>query len=248
MKKYILALGLSLCATVSVMAQETLVSIDNETLEQTRYPIFSWGPEIGLQLSNWRAFDNGGEFSGAIKPGLRAGLVADLALTDVVSLQSGVLFSRKAYIADETLNRTIARVRYVDRNYSYLAINYFEIPLTLQYKFSAAGINGLFAGAGFYTAIAFGGDVETRTRRYKENTGVLVEASNIERDLLAGRDRGDDVTSLDIGLNLNAGYYITGNTFVRAHTGIGLKNLAARANTMNALRNFSFGLTVGYLF
>jgi hypothetical protein len=248
MKKYILALGLGLCAAAGAMAQGTLISIDNETLEQTRYPIFTFGPEIGLQMSNWSAFDNGGEFSGAVKPGLRAGVVADLALNDVVSLQSGVLFSRKAYITDQQLNRVISRIHYVDQSHSYLTINYFEIPLTLQYKFDVGPVKGLFAGMGFYTGIAFGGDVETRMRRYKENTGVLVEASTIERDLLVGRERGDDVTSLDIGLNVNAGYMVTDKTFVRAHTGIGLKNLAARANSMNALRNFSFGLTVGYLF
>ncbi|RYD55311.1 MAG: PorT family protein [Sphingobacteriales bacterium] len=250
MKKFILALGLGLCAAVGASAQgTTLVSIDNETgIQKARYPIFTFGPEAGVQLSNFRAIDNGEEFQIPVRPAIRAGIVADLALTDVVSLQSGALFSRKAYLADQTSVKTISRVRYREETQSYFTVNYLEIPLTLQYKFAVGNVSGLFAGAGLYGAVAFGGDIRSRTRRYAEGTGALVSAENARRDVLVGRDRGDDIASTDLGLNVNAGYFINEVTFVRAHSAIGLKNLSARANTINSLRNFSFGVTVGLLF
>lgn len=249
MRKHLLALGLWLCAAIGVKAQETvLVPINGETgMQEGHYPRVSFGPEIGLQFSSWRAQNNGYKINSSTQPGLRAGAVLDIAVDEAVSIQMAGLFSRKAYEVDQILERTIGKMQYTEQHHSYATVNYVEIPVTIQYRFTVANMEGWFVGAGPYVAVAFGGNVYSKTERYSEGTGLLVEASDIKRDILIGKDRGDDVKATDIGLNLNAGYRLSQGMFVRAHTGMGLTNLASPKNEINALRNFSFGLTLGYL-
>lgn len=233
MKKYILALGIGLCGVLSANAQ--LVSV---------------GPEIGLQFSNMRSQVNGVDRSGDMKSGLRAGVVIDVALTNSLSLQPGILYSKKGYEQDENLIRAIGGTLYDEHRHTDVAVNYIEIPLTLQYKFSKGNSGGLFIGAGPYVGVAIGGDLESSVTRtlVNSNSESIAFSSNTERDLKIGDEPGDDIETTDVGLNLNLGYQFSQGFLLRAHTGIGLANLAPYGNDNNSLRNFSFGFTVGYLF
>jgi hypothetical protein len=234
MKRYILALGLGLCAAVTAKAQSPFISII---------------PEAGVQFSNMRAQTNGMESSGELKSGLRAGLAIDMALSNNVSLQPGIFYAKKGYEVEQDVLRTVGNTMYNEHRNTDVTINYIEFPVTLQYKFSKAKTGGLFAGVGPYIGVAIGGDVETSTTRtlasgVSENVAF---AASEERELRIGDDIGDDIETTDMGLNVNLGYQFAQGLLLRAHTGIGLANLAPYGDSNNALRNFSFGFTVGYL-
>lgn len=234
MKRYILALGLGLCAAITAKAQSPFISII---------------PEAGVQFSNMRAQMNGMESSGELKSGLRAGLAIDMALSRQVSLQPGIFYAKKGYEVEQDVLRNIGNTMYNEHHNTDVSVNYIEFPVTLQYKFSKAKTGGLFAGVGPYVGVAIGGDVETSTIRTLAS-GVsesVAFSRDDERKLNIGDNLGNDIETTDMGLNVNLGYQFAQGLLLRAHSAIGLANLAPYGNSNNSLRNFSFGFTVGYL-
>ncbi|RYD55312.1 MAG: PorT family protein [Sphingobacteriales bacterium] len=234
MKKYVLALGLGLCGAIGAKAQSPFISVI---------------PEIGVQFSNMRAQTNGMESSGELKSGVRAGLAIDMALSNNVSLQPGIFYSKKGYEVEQDLLRNIGNNMYNEHRNTDVTVNYIEFPITLQYKFSKGNTGGLFVGAGPYIGVAIDGDVESTVTRTLANSlsESVAFSSNDERDLRIGDDFGDDIESTDIGLNANLGYQFNNGFMLRGYTGIGLSNLAPNGNSNNSLRNFSFGFTLGYV-
>lgn len=232
MKKHILTLGLAAIALTQVNAQSMGI-----------------GPEAGISFSTMTAKYNGVENSGEYLPGLKVGGVIDIGLTDMLSLQPGLMFQMKGYKNDFTRTVIINSLTYRETEEATVRANYLEIPLNLQLNLSA-GKGNFFVGAGPYAAFALGGAVESKTTRTlamgTEGTSTTTERS---RDLEVGDNIAtDDIMGTDVGLNLNTGYMWYSGLYLRGNAGFGLMNIQPGGDDMNSLRNFSFALTVGYLF
>jgi len=147
MKKHILTLGLAIIALGQANAQRMGI-----------------GPEAGINLSTMTAKYNNVENSGEYLPGLKIGGVFEIGLSNIISLQPGLLFQMKGYRNDFTRMVVINNLTYQETEEAKVRANYLEIPLNLQFNFDA-GPGNFFVGVGPYAAFAIGGEVESTTTR-----------------------------------------------------------------------------------
>lgn len=230
MKRYLAVLGFALLGTTQANAQ-----------------LITAGPEIGIQLSNIRVQDDGAKSKGQLRSGIRAGLLTDIKITDDLSFQPAVYYSKKGYELERTSTVNIGGAPYDEIYNRYVTINYLELPLNMQYKFSI-GTGYVFVGAGPYVAAALSGKVLNQTTRMSTDSQSMgAEVETVRGDLKIGSGVNDQIKYIDAGLNANLGYLWDSGFLVRGSTAIGLKNLAPVGDDDNSIRNFSFSLTLGYL-
>jgi hypothetical protein len=232
MKKHILTLGLALIALTEANAQS-----------------MSIGPEAGLNLSTMMAKYNGVTNTGEYLPGLKIGGIFDIGLSPMLSLQPGLMFQMKGYKNDFTSTVVINNLTYQQTEEATVRANYLEIPLNLQLNINA-GRGDFFVGAGPYAAFALGGSVNSKdTRTLATNTEGTTTTTEHSRDLEVGENVAtDDIMGTDVGLNINTGYKWNSGLLIRGNAGFGLMNIQPGGDDMNSLRNFTVGLSVGYLF
>ncbi|MBI9054119.1 MAG: PorT family protein [Bacteroidales bacterium] len=166
----------------------------------------TFGPKVGLNLANV-AGDNTEDAK--MKMGLQIGFVTDIAFSDAISLQTGLMFSQKGTKAD----LDIATETYTMKT----NVNYLEIPINAVYGLNL-GSNKLQLFAGPYVGIGLTG-----------KTSLDMDGSD-DMDIQFVNDYVDvdaDKTGLkrfDIGLNFGAGYKIN-NIQIQANYGLGFSNL-----------------------
>lgn len=232
MKKHILTLGLAIIALTQANAQRLGI-----------------GPEAGVNLSTMTAKYNGSQNSGEYLPGLKIGGIFDIGLSPMLSLQPGLLFQMKGYKNDFTSTVVVNNLTYRQTEEATVRANYLEVPLNLQLNI-AAGSGDFFVSAGPYAAFAMGGSVNSKTTRTLDmGTEGTTTTTERDRDLEIGDNAAtDDITSTDVGLNINTGYRWNSGWLIRGNAGFGLTNIQPGGDDMNSLHNFSVALSVGYLF
>lgn len=186
------------------------------------------GPEMGINFTNMTAryedIDGDDEReSGDIKAGVKIGGVVDIGLTRHFAIQPGLFFSQKGY------RNEIGRF-----DYSF-NVNYLEFPINFLYKTSPSPAGRFFVGGGPYLATAVGG-------KYEDEDG------NDESLDFGDNARNDDLRGFDAGMNITLGYEMPFGLFFRGNYGIGLANIRPDGDSDNSLRNWGFGLSVGFLF
>lgn len=231
MKRFLLTIGVALVGACQADAQSITA-----------------GPELGIQLANMRAQVNGAKSTSQLKSGLRAGLLLDIKVTDDLSIHTGGFYTKKGYELENTQTLTQSGIAYDRVSLESVTINYIQVPLTAQYKFSV-GTGYVFAGAGPYVAVALNGrSLLENTTIESANPEAIADVKVGERDVKIGSTASSDVKKYDYGFNANAGYMWDSGFLVRAGTDVGLANLApASTSRDNSLRNLSFSLTFAYL-
>lgn len=183
-------------------------------------------PEVGLQMSNQTlkvATGGGGITSdpikivGNVRPGLRAGVTIDAPLSRYFSFQPGVFYSQRG--ADDIAGSVNIRVDYV------------EIPVNLLVK-ASLGKSRLFMGGGPYLAIGVGGKISS---------------GSFSQDIKFGDGTNAQYKRLDAGLGFNGGIQAANGVIVRGFATVGLANVAPSGNSNNGIRNWGYGLSIGYL-
>jgi len=186
-----------------------------------------FGGEVGLNGSKDMVKYKGETQTKEFRYGLRAGGLADIALTDNFYFQPGIYYVANGFKSNFT------------GGHDEWSINSLEIPMNITYKIGQLGSNRFFVGAGPYIGFNTGGYVLTN------EPPQLV---NSKRDINIGGKIVDDVRTFDAGLGINAGYQLTAGLFFRARTQFGLINMYPLGNSDNSIRSFSFGITAGYIF
>lgn len=189
------------------------------------------GIEAGANFSNTTfRFDDGDlEFeNGDYRAGLKIGAVLDFRLSRGFYFQPGLYYSQKG--SEEFLNADQFDIR----------INYLELPFNFLFKAGTNQTGRFFVGGGPYIGIATGGEFD---------------AFGDEEDLEIGNDDGDQISRLDAGLNVTAGYEFPGGIYFRGNAALGLAN-SFSDNVVDvyealgvddaALRNNTYSLTLGY--
>ncbi|WP_417602468.1 porin family protein [Owenweeksia hongkongensis] len=167
-----------------------------------------------------------------IKTGFHVGATVDYPLTDLISVDAGLLFSSMGYKVDQTV--TVVDFKGTISTY------YLTIPILAKANFEVADIQ-TFVGVGPYIGVGLFGNSETETTSFfgTQKSDDKIEWGN-EKD-------EDQLKRLDFGLQAKAGVEFD-KISVAFFYGLGLINIATENSGNGDLtaKNTVFGLTVGY--
>lgn len=199
----------------------------------------------GLNLANVSITENGRIDDAKMLTSFQVGIIGDLSIADIISLQPGILVTGKGTKSQDGDPS--------DANYFRATTNpiYIEIPVNLVFKGPIGPGTKFFAGAGPYIAIGIAGKNKTEGK-------FLGAAFSSENDI---EWSDDDPTTLDYeegagfgimkrfdyGLNGTAGFD-TKNIVLSVNYGLGLAKLQSGSNSSeddnNKHRVLSF--TIGF--
>lgn len=201
--------------------------------------------EAGLNLANVSVTDNGRVDEANMLTSFRIGIIGDIPLSSMVSLQPGIVYTGKG--------SKVQKGQPGDNAYFKQTTNpfYFEVPANLVVKFPFASESHVFVGAGPYIAMGVTGKATT-------DKTILGVSSHTEKNIVYSNDdpttlNEEEGTGLgvmkrfDYGVNGTAG--ISGKSIVLAvNYGLGLAKLQSGSNSSadnnNKHRVLSF--TVGF--
>ena len=219
-------------------------------ISATQAQIVRIAPEVGINFTDLSTQYSNRSDDNSLKPGLKVGGIVDISLSKYFSIQPGLFYSSKGaeqdYITYTSTNNTTTRD---ETQYSY-RIDYLEMPLNFQVKFGHRRNGRYFVGAGPYVGYALGGIAkQTNGSVTAFNGGGTVnhDRSNGYSLNIGDNPNTDDITRWDAGVNFNAGYLFRGGAYIRANYGQGLMNILPGGNDNNYVRNWGFGVSIGYM-
>jgi len=185
---------------------------------------FRLGVTAGLELSNMLDKDNTMSYSAGYyesKPGLKLGVVGEIAFNDYFALVPEVAFAQRGY------KETYEGVKWKE------TINYLQTPFNVKLSYPISDDFKIFAFAGPYAALALWG---------------RIKADNEIFDMMFGADEEyDDYKRFDFGLNFGAGAEFKG-FFLQAQYNLGLANISPYTGEGTKIANRNIGISLGYMF
>jgi hypothetical protein len=184
----------------------------------------NYGPILGLNIARYKLDAGFMAFSASSKPGIMVGGVAEKQLKGHFYLQSGAQFVSSGY----------------DLNYYGLAltatIRTIQVPVNLLYKPGNEENRKFHFGIGPY----FGLNIVAHER-------ITASGPLTSWGVPENIDSAHNLTTGDLGIGINAGYHFTKRVFAQAHLQKGLTSLFFDTQGFD-VKNYNYGLTVGYLF
>lgn len=184
-----------------------------------------FGLETGINIATLHITPKSAFSAGTLssKAGLKLGGVLDIGLAKDISIETGLLYSRKGVkLSDRFLGQSF------EVQYRY---NYVEIPVYAKYKYK-----GLMLAVGPYIGLIAGAS-------YK---GVTVDTSFTEKISIGNDPNMDGVKRMDAGLNVKAGYAFPIGLCLFAQYGLGLSNTSPGIGF--TAKNNVVCFSVGYYF
>lgn len=218
-----------------------------------------YGVQGSFQSSNVALGSSAGAFGGLgldmsamlkARLGFRAGVMADIPITDRLSVRPQLLYSAKGYKVDP--RPLLASLlggfggltdALPDSLVQTVGVNYLEVPVQVMYGLDA-GPGRVVIGAGPYVAYALGGSLNGKTEAFSNS-----------------------INRFDYGANLSLGYELPMGLTVSAYYSHGFANLIAPTQSApptdptvdpdldpsafmpsGRISNRSFGLSIGYFF
>jgi Outer membrane protein beta-barrel domain len=181
-----------------------------------------FGLKAGVNLANMSIKD--ADPSPSMIIGFHAGAILDLSLSDMMSLQPGVLFSTKGFKISATQDGITGTMTE--------SVNYIEVPINLMFKFGSGDVKFMpFIGP--YLGYALSGTLKAEAMGQSASTDITFGSSD------------GDMSALDYGLNIGVGIEMKG-FIITAQYGLGLADLDPSAD--GKMTNNVIGISVGYLF
>ncbi|PSK92152.1 outer membrane protein with beta-barrel domain [Taibaiella chishuiensis] len=176
-----------------------------------------------------------------LQPGLRAGAVLDLTLSDHFSLQPGVFYA---------LNRTKSESSSTTGSYTYLnknsvLLHAVQVPIYAVYKTGEEGSGRFFVGLGGYISYTIAGTQKSETAT---TAGGITTDKKSSLKMKLGNDKTDELRPLDYGPSAMLGYELANGLYFRGHFNYGLANMLPQGNSDAYTKSMSFGISVGYFF
>lgn len=177
-----------------------------------------FGVKAGLNINNisQNLAESDWEAATIMRLAYNVGLTADFGLSDVLSLQSGLMLTSKGFSYDlkEEFDEDID-------GYFRFCYNYLEVPINFAYKISDFQVY-----AGPYVAIGIGGkmkyDVSFDGESESDEAKLKPAFGEVSDGDLA--DDEDAYSALDYGLNFGIGYQV-GPILINAGYSLGLGNV-----------------------
>ena len=194
----------------------------------------TFGPEVGLNISNYSIVTPGGLTTGFISPvsssviSAKFGGVVDFGISDNLSIQPGIFFALNG----------------ISQSYSFFGfsatenihIHTLEIPVNVLYKFGDPGENRFFVGAGPFVGINLGGKVNLSS--FGTDTTFTLNIGNGSSDMLK---------QFNFGAGVNGGYEMANGFLVRAFVQKGFVNMQSMDNSGGKIKSLNYGISVAYM-
>lgn len=206
----------------------------------------SFGIKAGLNLANQVWVDDDRVISNNFKmnPGFNVGATVEFPLSNIFSLETGLLLSTKGY---QTYKETVV-LGQTFTNDSKINLLYLDIPLTAKASVDVGSVKilGIF---GPYIGVGLNGKKKTKTT-------ALGNVSEEEKIIRWGSDDDKhDYRSLDFGLTMSAGVEIKSVQIMLSY-GYGLANIAPMDydddddldDFDDIIKNRVVGISIGYKF
>lgn len=193
----------------------------------------------GVNFSNISTSNNGSYRDANMLTTWNAGVVADLPISTLLSVQPGLVLNGKGAKVSHTymVGGDVAASDKVKMNPLYL-----ELPVNLVVKLPITTGTNFFVGAGPYGALGIGG-------KYKATATVAGATGETSRKIKYGSSSDDDLKRFDYGLNALAGLEID-RVMLGVNYGFGLSKIVPNtddfSNDKNKYRVLS--VNVGYRF
>lgn len=221
---------------VKILILGIAIAISSSAFPQTKF-----GVKAGLNLSNMSAkIDGDKDDDTKMKLGYNFGIIADYYFSDVLGLESGLIFETKGY-----------EYRFEDdgdlsnkAEYGKLKtkVTYIDIPINLKAQ-SDMGNAKIFGHFGPYLGFAISGRVRATgdLRDDMDDMGFDTDES-LE---FGGSAKNDDLKRFDFGLMFGAGVGV-GNFEIGAGYDLGLANILPGGDIDNYIRNGVLKFSVTY--
>lgn len=225
-------------------------------LSTTTFAQIKFAPEAGIHMGMQTVKTKPASASvtssetSTLSPGFTGGVIADIKVLRNLYIQTGafytfdnIRYSSKVDLSQYDLGTPVAK-RF-DRLYST------RFPLFIMYKSGVEGMGRFIAGAGPYASYIFAGsrvqDMPYTT--YDDKTQqVSYVMKHFNNDMKLGNDRStDQLRQWDYGVNACIGYQANVGLYFRGYFNYGLPNLAPGNSSDYRIRNWGFGLSIGYL-
>ncbi len=201
----------------------------------------------GLSLSNISVNTNGTVNDAKTLTAFHAGIVGDIPLLPILSLQAGLSLNGKGAKSEYYADNNNKNDNYIKAKFNPL---YLELPVNLVLKFPIGDNSRFFIGAGPYAAIGIGGKTKTDVK-------ILGVSSSSDENITFNNDnptttQQEDasftrVRKFDYGVNALAGIE-TGKLLLGVNYGLGLTKINSNgdnnSNDKNKYRVFS--VSVGF--
>lgn len=146
----------------------------------------SFGIKAGLNLSNAYLKSEIKEKEFNLHPGFHVGVVGNMPIYSVMSVESGIFFSSKGFVESVTM---------IDTYYTPL---YLEIPLNILATFEMEGV-GVYGSIGPYFGYGLAGNIVTKS-------SIGNDVSKTSRKIKWGKSNPFDHNRVDYGISLGAGF------------------------------------------
>lgn len=226
-------------------------------LATTTYAQIKFAPEAGInmgmqtirtltQSSSSPSFTE----SSKLSPGFTAGLNLDIKILRNLYVNTGTfyVFDNIKYSQHKDFTKyglgTPSAI-------TYNRLHYIKAPLYIMYKSGFEGMGRFTAGIGIYVAYAIGGNnIQSipDTIYDMENEKVSLTYMNSNTEMKFGDDpMTDNLKRWDFGTNACIGYESNIGLYFRGTVNYGFVNLDPANISDKRIRNWGFGLSIGYL-
>lgn len=197
-----------------------------------------FGIKAGFNSSNMHVVDDGSIVSEDfnMRTGFHIGATVEFPLTEMFSLETGLLISTKGVISEELLTEED-----MGFNFDYkvnLSPLYLDIPVTAKAS-SYIGGTKIYFVFGPYVGIGLSG-------KMKGEVSIDGETTSQEIDIEWGSDiASSDLKRMDFGLIIGAGVELN-SIQIGLNYSLGLANISPQTNLK--INNRVLGISVGYRF
>jgi len=192
----------------------------------------TFGLKGGLNRSDVLYENESGKISDATNmttQGFHVGVTMENSLSEMLSLETGLLVSLKGFKIDEYLDGVIIRNK--------TNLYYLDIPVALKAKFDLGKKSKWYVAAGPVFDIGFAGNYVTVYDWHGDSQAV-------KEKIKWGNNEGE-INRFDIGITTGGGIEF-GLWQVGVYYDFGLTNIASDAKPENTLKNRLWKVSVGY--
>jgi len=201
----------------------------------------------GLSLSNISVTTNGTVNDAKTLATFHAGIVGDIPLLPILSLQAGLSLNGKGAKSEYYADNNNKNDNYIKAKFNPL---YLELPVNLMLKFPIGDNSRFFIGAGPYAAVGIGGKTKTDVK-------ILGVSSSSDENIAFNNDNPtttqqedasfNRVRKFDYGVNALAGIE-TGKLLLGVNYGLGLTKINSNSNNNSNDKNKYrvFSVNVGF--
>lgn len=189
-----------------------------------------FGVKGGLNLA--KITDDTKAYTTKSLPTFNAGLVADIGITEMFSVRTGLDLQGKGVRWESKVD---------DKNYGQKDLKplYLEVPVTFTVNFPLGGAAKLYAGAGPYVGVGIAGNSKFKTVINGSEVSAFSEKSKIKW----GNENDSELKRIDAGANVAGGLTFNNRFGVHVQYGIGLVNISPGTNNRKKNNTRTFGVS-----